>query len=445
MENNSNNVSLIDRFTDFSVKIANMTYLQVLKDSFTTVMPMFILAGFGVLLNNVLFPIFAEGETLAQLQTIGNLIENATLNIAGILVAPMIAYYLSKARNFENSMPAIIVAIGSFFITLPLTIDATLAGSEELATVSGVVSYDSIGTNGMFLGIIVGLFATEVFIKLSQIEKFQINLGEGVPPTVSKSFAALIPIVLTVFTVTLISAALIVFWETTILDMVITLVQAPLQNIGGSLLGFIIIFSTGNFLFSLGIHHSVINNSILQPIMLVNINQNMAAVSAGETPPNILNESFRSIYATIGGTGSTFGLLIAIFIFIKYKPYKQVAGLASGPGLFNINEPIIFGLPVVFNIPMMIAFVLAPIIGTLIGYYATFFGIIEPFSVLVPWTTPPLVNSFLASGGDLMAVVVQLVIIAVQVLFYIPFLRVSARVAQRQAEELQVEQNTENG
>lgn len=434
MADNTQKVTLIDRFTEFAAKIASVTYLQVLKNSFTTVMPMFILAGFGVLLNNVIFPLFAGGDTLIQLQTIGNLINNATLNISGILVAPVIAYYLSKARNFENAIPAMIVALGSFFVTLPATIDASLVESGEMVNVTGAVAYNNIGTNGMFTGILVGLIATEVFIKLSSIDKFQINLGDDVPPTVSKSFAVLIPIILTIFLVTLLSTALIVFWDTNILDLITRLVQAPLQNIGTNLFGFILIFSTGNFLFSLGIHHSVINSSILQPIMLLNINENMAAVSAGESPQHILNESFRSIYATIGGTGSTLALLIAVFIFIKYEPYKKIVGLATAPGLFNINEPIIFGLPIVFNIPMMIAFVLAPILGTLIGYFSTFIGFIEPFSVLVPWTTPPLVNSFLASGGDWRAVVVQLVIIVSQVLLYIPFLKVSVRVAKRQAE-----------
>lgn len=263
--NNSNNKSMIDRFVDFAGKIASITYLSVLKDSFTSIIPMFILAGFGTMFNSVIFPLFAEGEVLTQLQTFGTLVNNATLNISGLLVAAMIPYYLSKAKGYDNFIAAIIVSIGSYFSILPLSIDATVAGSEQVATVTGAVLFDNIGANGMFAGIIIGFLATEMLIKLSDIKALEINLGEGVPPTVSRNFTTLIPVVIVVSLFALVSSLLTVLFNTNLIELIATAVQAPLVNVGSNLFGFLLIFTSGNFLFSLGIHHSVINSSILQP------------------------------------------------------------------------------------------------------------------------------------------------------------------------------------
>lgn len=136
----------------------------------------------------------------------------------------------------------------------------------------------------------------------------------------------------------------------------------------------------------------------------------------------------------MGGTGLTISLIIAVFLVSKYKPFKQVGRLALVPGIFEINEPIIFGFPIVFNIPMMIPFVLSPVIGGLIGYFATAVGFVQPLSVYLPWTTPPLISGFLASGGDWKVVIVQLIIIVVTTLFYIPFIKIAERVAKKSAE-----------
>ena len=433
MSKQTNEKTIIDRFVDVAGMIASIEYLQVLKNSFMTIMPMFILAGFGTMLNSVIFPLFAEGELLADLQTFGTLINNGTLNLAGLFVAAMVSYNVARLRGFGDAMAAVLVSLASFFVIMPTEIQVTLVETGEAAGTSGVVSYNLLGSNGMFAGIIIAFAATELLVKLSKVEQFKINLGESVPENVGKNFTVLIPVILTVSIFALISGLLNIFWGTNIIDVIITIVQAPLMSIGSSLGGFIIILTAGVFLFSLGIHHSVITSSILQPILLVNTNENMLAAAAGEEIPHILNDSFRPIFTTVGGTGSTLGLVLAIFLFSKYEPYKQISKLAIGPSLFNINEPVIFGMPIVFNVPLMIPFIIAPIVGTVMGYFATWSGIIEPFSILVPWTTPPLVNAFLASGGDWKAPLVHLAIIVAQTLLYIPFLRIAERVAKREA------------
>lgn len=167
------------------------------------------------------------------------------------------------------------------------------------------------------------------------------------------------------------------------------------------------------------------------------MNENMAAAAAGKEIPHIINSTFVPTFGMLGGTGSTICLLIAAFLFFrKNQQYSELGKLAVAPGLFNINEPVIFGFPIVFNLPMIIPFVLTPAIGIIIAYFATAIGFMNKCTVLVPWTTPPLLNGFLATGGDFRAIIVQLVIIIIGVLLYLPFMKISERVSRKQAEAL---------
>ncbi|MFV8772678.1 PTS sugar transporter subunit IIC [Aerococcus urinaeequi] len=324
-------------------------------------------------------------------------------------------------------------------VFLPLNIGDD--GSDPVE-VSGVVSFNELGTQGMFAGIIMGLLATEVFMKLANNKKLRINLGEQVPPAVGQGFSTMIPTIVTLSFFAIISALLSVVFYTDLVTLISTLIQEPLRAVNSSIFGYLLIYSTGNFLFTLGIHQSVINGVLTDPLLLVNMNENMNAVANGQEPMNIINSSFQAVYAQMGGTGGTLALIIAVFLVSKYQPYREVSKLSIAPGLFEINEPMIFGLPIIFNIPMMIPFVLSPVIGALIGYIATVVGFVEPLIVLVPWTTPPLISGFLASGGDLKVVLLQIIILAVTTLFYIPFLKISERVAIKQAE---IEQGKNEG
>lgn len=423
----------IEKFTNFSVKIGNQVHLRSLRDAFANIMPMFILAGLAVLVNNVIFPIFLSGETLANFQIFGNVITNGTLNIAGLLIAPMIAFSLATNKNFSSPISATSVATASLFIMMSISRLATPIDGSDPVKVSGVVSFNELGTQGMFAGIIMGLLATEFFMKLANNKKLRINLGDQVPPAVGQGFSTMIPTIVTLSFFAIISALLSVVFHTDLVTLISTLIQEPLRAVNSSIFGYLLIYSTGNFLFTLGIHQAVINGVLTEPLLLINMNENMNAVANGQEPMNIINTSFQAVYAQMGGTGGTLALIIAVFLVSKYQPYREVSKLSIAPGLFEINEPMIFGLPIIFNIPMMIPFVLSPVIGAAIGYLATVVGFVEPLIVLVPWTTPPLISGFLASGGDLKVVLLQIIILAVTTLFYIPFLKISERVAMKQA------------
>lgn len=432
MTNKSLWQKFIDRFTRISIKIGNQIHLRSLRDAFAMIMPLFILAGLGVLINNVFFPLFLKGTSLANFQTFGNLIVNGTLNIAGLIIAPVVGYCLARNRNYKNALGAAIVSLAGLIVVMPVTLQALPINGKKDVDISGFLSYSNIGVTGMFAGIIIGLIAAELFIKLSKIEKIKINLGENVPPAVSESFLTLIPTIAVISLLAIISAILFVGSHTDLIKLITTLIQEPLRRVNTSLPGFLLIYSVGNLLFGFGIHQAVINGTLLDPVLLINTNKNMQAFAAGDHVPYIITSVFRDTFGMMGGTGSTICLLVATFLFSRVKASREVTKLSIVPGIFNINEPVIYGYPIVFNIPLLIPFVLTPIISLLIAYYATVLGLMNKTVVLVPWTTPPLINGFLATGGDWRAVVVQLLSFIIGVLFYIPFMKISEQVLLKQ-------------
>ena len=423
----------IDRFTEISIKIGNQIYLKSLRDAFAMIMPLFILAGIGVLINNVIFTLFFKGAVLANFQTFGNYLVNGTLNIAGLLIAPVVGYCLSRNRNYANKLGSAIVALSGLIVMMPAVLSATSVDQKHTFDITGYLSFNNIGVQGMFAGIIIGLFATEMFIKLSNVKKFKINLGENVPPAVGDSFLTLIPTVLTLSMLAIIAALLTVFGHTDMIKLITSMIQEPLRQVNTSLPGFLLIYSIGNLLFGFGIHQAVINGTLLDPVLIINTNKNMQAFAAGHDVPYIITSVFRDTFGMMGGTGSTICLLIATLLFSKMKSSREVTGLSLVPGLFNINEPVIYGYPIVFNLPLLIPFVLTPVFALLFAYFCTAIGFMNRTVVMVPWTTPPLLNAFLATGGDWRAVVVQGISIIFGILFYIPFMKISETVAMRSA------------
>ncbi|MEF3101253.1 PTS system cellobiose-specific IIC component [Raoultella ornithinolytica] len=421
--------SLTDRFVEFSARIANQVHLRSLRDAFAGVMPIFILAGLAVLVNNVVFPWILQGETLAHFKVWGDAIINGTLNIAALLIAPMIAWSLARNKNFANPVSTVVIALCSFIIMMPMQVDLVPVGGKATVSLTSVLTFANIGSTGIFAGVLIGLVATEIFMRIAGIKRLTINLGENVPPAVGQSFSSLIPAILTLSLFAALAALLNNLLHTDLIHLITTLIQQPLRLINTSLPGTIFIYSFGNFLFTLGIHQSVVNSVVLEPFLLINTNENMLAYASGQPIPHIINNIFVPTFGMVGGTGSTISLLIAIFLFSRQQASKQVARLAITPGLFNINEPVIFGLPIVFNVPLMIPFVLLPAIGIFFAWMCTTLGLMSRCVVMIPWTTPPVLSAWLATAGDWRAVVVQLIIIIFGVFFYLPFLKISERVA----------------
>ncbi|WP_105301600.1 PTS sugar transporter subunit IIC [Anaerococcus marasmi] len=432
----TNKRSFMDKFTEAAMKFGAQVHLRSLRDAFAIMMPLFILAGLAVLINSVIFPKILSESTLQTAGYWATSIANATLNVSGLILCGIIGYTLSKNKGYKSPYTCVMIAIAALIVMMPQTLKIAATDGTEVE-VGGSLTYGNLGTSSMFAGIIVGLLSTEIYLRLSKIDKLRVNIGGDVPPQVNASFNNMIPAMLSVIIFSIVSFILYSVFNTDLITLITTMIQEPLRKVNTSLVGTVLIYSFGNLLFTFGIHQTVVNGTILEPLLLVNMNENMAAAAAGKEIPHIINSTFVPTFGMLGGTGSTICLLIAAFLFFrKNQQYSELGKLAVAPGLFNINEPVIFGFPIVFNLPMIIPFVLTPAIGIIIAYFATAIGFMNKCTVLVPWTTPPLLNGFLATGGDFRAIIVQLVIIIIGVLLYLPFMKISERVSRKQAEAL---------
>ena len=425
---------LFNKLGKVSQKLGNQIHLRSVRDAFSSLIPFIIIAGLMIFVNNVIMlptgfmSKVIDTATLTSFQDIGTSIINGTLNFLAVLLAGACAYYLAVNRKFENPIAPVFLAISIFVILLPFTTSVTPVGANEAVDVLGVISLGSTNAGGMFVGIIVSLLSTELFIKLSKNEKLKINIGgEGVPPAVVKSFNSLIPIIFTIIIFAVVSFGVKQIFGTDINTLILTLIQKPLLSLITSLPGFIFLMLLSNLFFAIGIHPGGVIAPIMDPILYVAMNENMAAFAKGDAIPNIINMAFKDTFGVMGGSGNTIALLIAIFLVSKRKDHKDIAKLSAGPGLFNINEPMIFGLPIVFDLTLMIPFVLASPICLSAAYFVTKMGWMSRVVIQIPWTTPPVLSGFLATGGDWRASVFQIIMIALTVLLYIPFIKLSER------------------
>ena len=432
--------AFLDKFAAVSAKVGNQVHLRTLRDAFATITPLYILAGIAVLVNNVIFPlIFPTGSAeLANIQTWGSQLTLGTLSVSALILSGLIGYCLAKNERFDNPLACVVVGISSFVIMMPQQIAATLvSNADKTANVTGVLSTTNTGTNGLFGAIIVGLLAVTIFIKISGVDQLKVKLGEGVPPAVSNSFNVMIPMLLTLSIFGIFSALLAVCAGTNLLTIISTFIATPLKGLmNAGPWAVIFIYTLANLLFCVGIHQSTISGATVEPILTMLIVDNMATYAAGGAiqPDHYMNMQIINSFALMGGSGCTLMLLLDTFFFSKSKTSKTVAKMAILPGLFNINEPVIYGYPIVYNIPLMIPFVLIPDLFIGITYGLTCAGLISPCIAQVPWTTPPVLSALLATGFDWRAAVWQVIEIIAGMAIYLPFMKISERAAAKQAE-----------
>ena len=349
-------------------------------------------------------------------------------------------YIMAIKSAFITLMPVIIVGAFSVLISnMVLDPKNGLASFQSLSFLAALKPITS-DTRSLFLGMFIAILSVEIYCWLEGRKGLKIKMPDTVPPNVSASFSALIP---SIITTTVIATFGFIFHQATgmyLYDAVYQVVQQPLERVVQSLPGILLLMFVAQLFWVIGIHGNQMIKPIREPLLLGAITVNMSAFEQGKEVPNIITMPFWDVYMSIGGSGLTIGLLIAVMIATKRKEMKEIAKLSIGPGLFNINEPVIFGMPIMLNPILAIPFIITPLVTGSIGYFATAAGFAGKAVVMVPWTTPPLINAWLSTAGSMGAVVTQLICIVTAVLIYLPFVKIASRradAAQRQADNQQ--------
>ncbi len=396
-------------------KLNNNRYLSALRDGFMVALPLIIFGSIFVVIANFPFldKMISEEAFTAYQNALGPA-SAATLSIMGVFVMIGIGYKLTEHYGGEAIYGGV-VALAAFLIMTPQVLDG----------VSGVIPTSVLGAEGMFLGIFTAFISAELYRYFVK-KDWTIKMPAGVPGAVSRSFSALIPITLTLTVFLLIRIIFSYTGFETVQNFIYSVIQQPLTVLGSGLPATIVAVLLIQVFWFFGLHGQIIINSVFDPIWYALNDQNLSAFQAGTELPNIITKQFiDSFLVGMGGSGMTLAVIILIFMIGKSRQLKELGKLGAPAGLFNVNEPIIFGLPIIMNPLIIIPWLVAPVVITLITYFAMYTGMVPPpAGVIVPWTTPPILNGFLATGNAWQGGVLQAFNLLVVIVIWWPFLKI---------------------
>lgn len=424
-------------------KLNGQRHICAVRDAFILTFPLTMAGSLMLLLNFVLLSpdgfiarIFKLGKifpNLADYQQIFSPVLRGSTDILAILIVFIVARNLARTLKSDDLLTGL-TAVSVYFIIYPDYV--SINDTNHLMT-------KYMGAQGLFVAIIVGIVVAELMAALSKSDRLEIKMPEQVPPAVARSFKVLLPIIITTVLFSIINFAIKKFAPGGLHELVYTLIQGPLTKLGNNVGSVIVFVLISQFLWVLGIHGPNTIAAVRDTMFAEANNANLSYLAKGgdiwNAPFPVTWGGLNDAFANMGGSGATLGLIIAIFLFSKAQEQRSIAKLSFAPGLFNINESIIFGLPIVLNPIFIIPFILTPIVNVLIGYLSiVVFKIIPPVAYGVPWTTPGPLIPFLGTGGNnIMALILGFVCLAVSVLIYAPFVIAASKAALKENEKVE--------
>ena len=393
-------------------KLAGIKFLIAIRDGITLAMTLIIIGSLFMVIAS--FPIPGWEAWLGDIGVSGYLWKgvDSSFGLMGLVAAFGIARSFSNQHGADGVSSGII-SVSSFIMVTPFVSGETGSG----------ITMGLMGASGIFVAIIVALFSAAIF-NWFVANNIQIKMPDGVPPAVTQSFAALLPGAAIITLWLIVYGVLDAFGLPNMHQIMQTILGGPLSLLGSNIFGTMIVVGLNSLFWFVGLHGGNTINQLFSPTWLANLDANVAARQAGEALPHIITSPFMDNFVYIGGGGATLGLVIVVAMIARRKNAskrsKIMAPLTLTPGLFNINEPTMFGLPVVLNITLLLPFILAPMVNALIAYTAMASGLVPITYVAASWTMPPIISGFLATGS-IMGSLLQVVIIIVDILLYLPF------------------------
>ncbi len=401
----------VDKMTQWGAKIGAQKHLAAVRDGFISLMPLIMAGSIALIVKNLPIPDW-ENIMPEFVVNICNAVWWGTFGFLSLYIVFSIAYHLAKSYEGDPLRTGF-VALASYLALVPQAVSTTVAGigvtAEQLGAGNealleleggmwGLINWSFTSANSLFVAIIIALIATEIFVRLNRTDRLLIKLPSSVPPAVGRSFSVLIPASLTIMVLSLAGVAVEAVSGSNIFTIMNDLFT-PLVYAADSLGSGILIVLLNQLLWCLGLHGSNIIGGVFEPLSLKLMESNIAAYAAGEAIPHIMTKPFLDTFVHLGGSGATLGLIIAIFIVSRSKMLRTMGRTCIGPGVFNINEPVLFGIPVVLNPLLFVPFILGPIVLTIISYAATALGLVSRTVAIIPWATPPILSGWMATGG----------------------------------------------
>ena len=411
-------IDVIERqITPLAGAIGQQKYVTSIRDGFITALPFMIVGSFLLVF---IFPPFSPDTTWgfarAWLQFSLDhrdalmLPFNFSMGVMTLFIAVGIAASLAKHHHLDSLTAGMLSLMSFLLVAAPLK--------------DGQISTAYFSGQGIFTAILVAIYSTELYAFLKR-HNITIRLPPEVPAGVARSFEILIPVLAIVLTL----HPLNLFIEAQtgmILPQAIMHLLEPLVSASDSLPAILLSVLMCQIFWFAGIHGSLIVTGIMNPFWMANLSANQAALAAGTVLPHVYLQGFWDHYLLIGGVGSTLPLA---FLLLRSRAthLRTIGKMGIVPSFFNINEPILFGAPIIMNPMMFIPFVCVPMVNAVLAYGATRLGWLSQVVSLTPWTTPAPIGASWAANWTLSPVVMCLICMVMSAVIYLPFLRAYER------------------
>ncbi len=424
---------LEEKFVPIAAKIGGQKHLLAIRDAFAGLMPLVLVGSMAVLLNNVFFVPwsllagFIGGEhpfivwANTNLAPLFSIMDSGTLSILALGLVFSVGYNRAMYEK-QDALSTSLINVAAFIL-----LGALSRNNPDVASWVG----NFLAAQGIFVALIVGLITPEIYFWVVR-KNWVIKMPDSVPPAVSRGFSAVIPGFIAVFVWALVAYLFNVLAGASIFTWFETTIAGSLMSLGQNIFSIVLVSTLIPLLWFFGLHGANMLEAFMSPVYgtlgLMNIElykNGITTVGSGANELAVWVRGSWDAYVFAGGSGATIALIIAILVASKRKQDREIAKLALPPGIFMINEPILFGLPVVLNPIYFIPFILVQPVLTLVAYFATVAGIAGPIVNSVPWTTPPVLNAFLATNGSIGAAFISLINIVIAFFIFLPFVYIA--------------------
>lgn len=412
-----------------SSKVETNKYLGSIKEAFTMFVPFIIVGSFGSMLN-----ILVSGANglaqwvpwLSNLSPAFTAINFVTISCMSLPIAFLIGYKLAEKENLPQ-LESGLIGLLSYLAVCPNTISTVVEGLKDPVVVNGLGA-GVIGAQGLFVSMIMSMVAVKFFGLLTNIDAIKIKMPDSVPTGIARSFNILIPIFIIITAFSVGGCLFNTFTGNYLNVWIYNIIQLPLQALANTTGGILVLALVNQLFWFLGIHGGMVIEGVRGPLSAAGLAENISAVQAGGVATNILTRGFWTSFVVVGGGGITLSLLIAIFIFSKREDHKSIAQFSLIPGICGINEPVVFGLPLVLNPIFAIPFILNSVIAAFIAVVATNIGFLTCGVLDCPPGLPVFVTGFISYG--IHGIIVQAIILIVTFIIWVPFVLMSNKQAK---------------
>ena len=400
--------------------------VRAIQNGLVALIPVLMVGAFALILQSLPLPAwqsFLKSDAGAFFSGLFSIAYHATFGLLSVYMSCSIGYCIARDSrgSARDSFGTPVACLSAFLILIGFLSDG--------------FDLDALGPYGMFVAILCSLPASTIYIRLSARAGRIHVFSDGSDPRFNRALASILPLTAVIVSFACVESLVCLLCGcTSVYEAISQLFTLLFSGVGGDFWGALLYVCLSTLLWFFGIHGSDVLGTVNEKYFVPAGDANIASAAAGLAPTNIYTKTFIDVFTLMGGCGTALCLLLAILLFSRRRSSRTIAKFAAFPMLFNINEIMVFGLPIIYNATLLIPFVLTPVACFLLSTAAMKLGLVPLTCARVEWTTPILIGGYVSTGSAAGAVL-QLVELAAGTLIYMPFVRRYDRKKERQAAE----------